>query len=85
MHLESAVPSGTVVQVPTEPLRLQAWQASPHALSQQTPDEQYCFPSFLDVWHSAAALQEAPGGLRPHDPFMHELLAEHWLSCEQTE
>jgi hypothetical protein len=39
-----SVPFGTLVQVPTVPVRLHAWQVPPHAVAQQTPCAQNPVP-----------------------------------------
>ena len=68
-----SVPLATLVQLPTVPGRLQAWQAFPHALLQQTPCAQNELP------HSLFAEQAAPGGLGPHElmlPFIPQLFGE---------
>jgi hypothetical protein len=79
----SAVPLVVPEQVPSEPLTLQAWQVPEQVELQQTPCEQYCLPSGAGL-QSLAALHEAPGGFRPHDPFTHELGETHWFVWVHT-
>jgi hypothetical protein len=45
----SCCAAGTLVQVPTLPLMLQAWQVPPHAELQQTPSTQLPLRHWLDV------------------------------------
>ena len=66
----------TVVQVPIDVGKLQAWQAVVQGPLQQTPCEQYFFPSGA-AWHSSAVLQSAPAGFRPHDPLTQLLVPPH--------
>jgi hypothetical protein len=65
--------SATAVQVPSVAVRLQAWQASEHALSQQTPCAQK-----VD-WHSVPAPHSAPLGLRPQEAAVQTFPVMHWL------
>jgi hypothetical protein len=60
----SAVPLGTLVQVPSEVVSAQDWQVPVQGVAQQTDCEQ------LFERHSAPVTQGCPGGLRPHDPLM---------------
>jgi len=61
-------PSGTGLQVPTEPVTLQLWQrpaaAPEQALLQQTPSVQMPLP------HSVPAVQAAPFDFKPHELLM---------------
>jgi hypothetical protein len=57
-------PSGTVVQLPTVPARLQLSQLAPQALLQHTPSAQN------PLWHSRAPAQLAPMAF----------LTTHWLT-----
>jgi hypothetical protein len=66
----SAVPLGTLLQVPGAVVSAQDWQAPVQAVAQQTdcaqnPDE-----------HSAAVTQAWPDGLRPHDPLLLQTAGE---------
>jgi hypothetical protein len=66
-------PLATLVHVPIDPFRLQAVQAAPQAVVQQTPWAQ------MLVAHSAPVEQEAPGGFNPQlliMPFMPQKAGE---------
>ena len=73
-----------MAHVPSDPVKLHAWQVVEHVPVQQTHCEQYCLPSGA-AWHSLALLHLAPSGLGPHDPFTQEFGATHWLFCVQLE
>jgi hypothetical protein len=60
----SAVPLGTLLQVPGAVVSAQDWQAPVQAVAQQTDCEQK-----LDE-HSAAVTQACPSGLSPQEPLM---------------
>jgi hypothetical protein len=61
MPAGSALPVGTLVQVPSAPGNAHDWQEPLQAELQQTPSAQK-----FD-WHSDAAEHEAPGGFLPHE------------------
>ena len=79
----SAVPLATETHDPTCPYRLHDWQAPVQSELQQTPCAQYAWPPGPD-WHSLALLQDAPIGLRPHEPFSQEFGVTHWELCVQA-
>jgi hypothetical protein len=60
----SAVPFGTLLQVPGAVVSAQDWQTPVQAVAQQTDCEQN-----VDE-HSAPVTQACPGGLRPQEPLM---------------
>lgn len=68
---KSALPAGTLEQVPADPERLQATQVPLHSVSQHTPSTQNVLAQ------SAAAVQEAPMPLVPQRPSVHALPATH--------
>lgn len=65
--------SATARQSPGVAVRLQAMQASVHALLQHTPWAQK--PDL----HSVPAPQLAPGGLRPQEALVHTFPEAHWM------
>jgi hypothetical protein len=68
-----STPLAMLLQVPTEPARLQAWQAPVQTELQQIPDTQWL------CRHWVSAEQEAPSGDSPQRLFTHELGGEmHW-------
>ncbi len=60
--ISGSSPAGTLVQVPTLPVRLQTWQVLEHGLPQQTPCAQ------MPDAHSAPVTQAAAMGLPTHRP-----------------
>jgi len=74
----SGAPIGTRVHVPREVVRAQDWQAPEQAPLQQIPCAQN------PLAHSAAARQEAPMFLRPHEPNSQSLGISHGPSLVQV-
>ena len=72
------MPLGTAVQRPMLAARSHALQASVQAKLQHTPCAQ------KPDWHSIAALQSAPLGFFPHEPFTQVLGGTHWESLVQS-
>lgn len=74
----SGKPVGTAVQRPIEPVIAHEWQAPAQAVAQQTP----C--AHCPDWHSVPAEQNAPFGLRPHEPCTQTLPVEQAASLPQA-
>jgi len=74
----SDAPRATLVQVPSVLERAHDWQAPVQALLQQIPWAQNPLP------HSAAAAQEAPLVLRPHELALQLLGVLHWSLVAQA-
>lgn len=70
----SGLPSGTAVQMPAEPVRLQAMQAPLQAALQHTPWAQ------KPDRHSDPPPQSAPMGCLPHDPLTQLLGGRHCVA-----
>jgi hypothetical protein len=75
----SVAPTATLVQVPSEVVSAQDWQAPVQALLQQIP----CAQNPLRHW--AAVAQEAPWFSRPQVFLVPQLYVDaHWALVEQT-
>jgi hypothetical protein len=74
----SGRPVGTAVHRPMLPVIAQEKQESAQAVAQQTPCAQW--PN----WHSLSAEQNAPLGLRPHDPCVQTLPVEQAVPLPQA-
>lgn len=74
----SALPTGTELQVPALPVRLQTWQVPQVGAEQQTPSTQ------LLLAHSVPSVQIWPRRLRPHDPFVQNWPGAQSASAVQT-
>src|SRR5688572_17624841 len=74
----SSDPAGTSWQVPTEPVRLQAWQLESQLVSQQMPSTQ------KPLTHSVPAPQVAPFRFFPQLPMTQGIPVWHWAAVLQA-
>jgi len=75
----SALPVGTLVQVPSVPESAQDWQGPAQVLSQQYPCAQ------IPLLHAALVAQVAPLLAGPHELAVHRFGVTHWVSTVQAE